>query len=380
MKFIPLVWAMLWRKKTRTLLTIFSIVIAFLLFGILQGVNSAFKEVVERSNVNKLLVANSASFLVSLPYADMAQIESVPGVEKVAHETWFGSYFQDPRNAIAAIPVEADRMLNVSPEIKIPKEQIAAMHVTRDGAILGRQLATKFGWKINDRVSLHSTIWIKGDGSSDWSFNVVGIFEAPTDRNQEQAMYFNYKYFDEARVSEKGTVGWYVVLVNDPTRSAQISAAIDKLFSNSSFETKTQSEKEFQQSFLKQVADISLIVTYILVAVFFSLLFASGSTMLQSVRERTPELAVLKTLGFSDSAVLSLVLCESVTLCVFSASLGLACALALFPAFKDSIGVVKMPPVVILEGILLAALMAFTIGIIPAWRAKRLVIVEALRS
>jgi len=380
MKFIHLIWTMLWRKKTRTLLTLLSIMIAFLLFGMLQGINAAFKEAVSRSNVNRLVVTSSVSFIESLPYADLAQIETIPGVAKVAYASWFGAYFQDAKNFVAAYAVDAAREFAVYPELKIPQKQLEALRNTRTGAIIGLDLAKKYGWKIGDRIPLHSTIWVKADGSSDWDFDLVGIYEDPADRTQEDAFFFNYKYLDEGRSFSKGRVGWYVVQVKDLTQSAQVAAAIDTLFTNSTDETKTQTEKEFQQAFLKQVGDIDLIITYILFSVFFALLFATGSTMMQVTRERIPELAVLKTLGFTDAGVAALVLSESLALCIFAALLGLGIAETLFPMLKDTFGVVAIPLPVVVEGILMAMLLAFTIGIIPALRAKRLVIAEALRS
>lgn len=381
MKFIPLIWAMLWRKKVRTSLSLLSIMIAFLLFGMLQGVNSAFKETIERSNVNRLVVTNRISITENLPYAYMQQIEALPGVQRVSHESWFGPYYQDPKNFIAAFPVEPEREFPAHPEYQVPAEQLAALEHTRDGAIIGAGLAKKYGWKVGDRIPLHSTIWVKAsDGNSDWDFDIVGLYQDPSDRAREDAMFFNYKYFDEARSFAKGKVGWYIVVVKDPSQSAVVAKEIDDHFANSPDETKTQTEKEFQQSFMKQIGDINLIVTYILFAVFFALLFAVGSTVMQAVREQVPELAVLKTLGFSDTRMLVLVLVQSLTLCVVAALLGLGLADLIFPALRNTLGVVKLPPTVILEGVLMSALLAVATGIVPAWRAKRLVIVEALRS
>ena len=380
MKYFPLLWAALWRKKARTIFTLLSITVAFLLFGMLQGVNAGFNQAVEKANVNRLITTSSIALTENLPYGDMAQIEALPGVARVAHATWFGPYYQDPKNFVFSFPVEPDRYFAIYPELVLPKEQLDAFIQTRTGAVIGAALARKYGWKIGDRVPLHSTIWTKPDGTSDWSFDVVGIYESPSDRAQESAFFFNYKYFDEGRSFGKGQVGWYIVQVKDPTQSAQVAAAVDKLFANSPDETKTETEKEFQQAFLKQLGDINMIVTYILFAVFFALLFATGSTMMQSVRERVPELAVLKTLGFSDTAMLTLVLCESLLLCLLAAALGLIAAWALFPMLKDTLGVVKLPTPVIVEGVVVAALLAFVTGIFPAWRAKRLDIVEALRS
>jgi putative ABC transport system permease protein len=380
MKHFPLVWSMLWRKKVRTSFTLLSIVTAFLLFGMLQGVNSAFKEAIDRANVNRLIVINKISLTENLPHSYMAQIESVAGVAAVSQYSWFGPYYQDPKNFIAAFPTEADRDRDMYPERKLPDDQYQALLHTRTGAVIGRGLAAKYGWKIGDKVPLHSTIWVKTAGGSDWDFDVVGIYEMPSNRAQENNFFFNYSYFDEARSFARGNVGWYVVRVKDPAQSAQIAGTIDRLFANSPYETKTETEKEFQQSFLKQIADINLIVVYILFAVFFALLFATGSTMMQSVRERIPELAVLKTLGFTDRGVLALVMSESLLLSVFAALLGLALAVLLFPSLKDTFGVVRMPMIVIGEGVGLAAGLALATGAVPAWRAKRLVIVEALRA
>lgn len=380
MKYFPLLWATLWRKKARTIFTLCVIVIAFLLFGMLQGVNSAFNQAVERANVNRLVTTSSIALTENLPYADMTQIEALPGVARVSHATWFGAYYQDPKNFVFSFPVEPEREFSVFPELKISKEQLDAFIHTRTGAVIGADLARKYGWKIGDRVPLHSTIWTKPDNTSDWTFDVVGIYENPDDRSQESAFFFNYSYFDEARAFGKGKIGWYTVQVKDPTQSAQVAIAVDKLFANSPDETKTETEKEFQQAFLKQIGDINLIVTYILIGVFFALLFATGNTMMQSVRERIPELAVLKTLGFSDTGMLALVLSESILLCVLAAFLGLFAAWLMFPALKDYLGVVKMPTPVIVEGVVVALLLAFITGIFPAWRAKRLDIVEALRG
>ena len=378
MKFLPLIWAALWRKKTRTVFTLLSIVVAFLLFGMLQGVNAAFNATIDRANVNRLIVANSMSFTESLPYSYMAQVETVPGVAAVSQQNWFGTYYQDPKNFVFSFPVEPERWRKTGTEYRLPQAQFDAWRRTRSGAIIGTQLAHQYGWKIGDRVPLHSVIWTKAGGSSDWDFDIVGIYSCPDSPSRENQFFFNYSYFDEARSFGKGLVGWLLVQVNDPARSAQIAADIDRRFANSSEETETKTEKEFQQSFLKQIGDINFIVTRILFAVFFALLFATGSSLMQSIRERVPELAVLKTLGFSDAGVLWLVLAESLLLCVLAALAGLAVAALLFPALRDTIGVVSLPRSVLIEGVIIAVLLALATGLLPAWRARRLNIVDAL--
>ncbi|SEQ03085.1 putative ABC transport system permease protein [Solimonas aquatica] len=379
MKYLPLLWASLWRKKLRTLFTALSIIIAFLLFGMLQGVNNAFNRTIELSNVNRLIVISKIALTESLPFSYTQQIESLPGVARVCYQSWFGSYYQDPKNFVFAFPVDPERMFEVYSEFKLPPEQLEAFKHTRSGAVVGADLAREYGWKIGDRVPLHSTIWTrKADGQSDWSFDIVGIYTVPSDRSQENQFFFQHEYFDEARAFARGTVGWFAVLIKDPNQAAAIGAAIDKLFANSQNETKAQTEKEFQMGFLKQIGDIQFIVTRILIAVFVALLFATGSTMTQSVRERIPELAVLKTLGFSDTRVLLLVLAEAVLLCLLSAAAGLALATALFPKLKNMLQVVELPAEVVFAGLGMALLLALAIGLPPAWRAMRLNIVDAL--
>ncbi|GGF21132.1 membrane protein [Aliidongia dinghuensis] len=378
MKYLPLVWSGLWRKRARTLFTLLSIVVAFLLFGMLQGTNAAFSRGVEGAHINRLVTVSRISFTEALPYADLAQIEAVPNVDRVAFASWFGTYFQDPKQFVFSFPIEPERYFDLYPEFKLPADQMAALQHTRTGAVIGAGLARKYGWKIGDRVPLHSTIWTKPDGTSDWTFDIVGVYTDPGDEAQENAFFFNHAYFDEARAFGKGTIGWYVERIKDPTAAAATGAAIDHLFLNSPDETKTQTEKEFQQSFLKQIGDINFIVTAILGAVFFTLLFLTWNTMMQSLRERIPELAVLKTLGFTDRGVLALVMAECLVMCVIAALLGLALSALAFPLMKDFLGVVRLPLQVLGLGLAVAVLLAVVTGLPPAWRAMRLNIVDAL--
>jgi putative ABC transport system permease protein len=292
--------------------------------------------------------------------------------------SWFGTYYQDPKNFVFSFPVDAQRYFDLYPEDHIPKEQLDALIHTRTGAVIGSELAKKYGWKIGDHVPLHSTIWTKSDGSSDWTFDIVGIYDDPDNAQRASQFLFNHAYFDEGRSFSKGTVGWYIVRIADPGKAAQIIQTIDNLFANSSDETRTLTEKENAQSFLKQLGDINFIVTAIVGAVFFTLLFLTGNTMMQSVRERIPELAVLKTLGFSDSGVLTLVLAESLLLCLIAAVVGLIAATAIFPILKDVAGVVALPRIVIALGLGAAVLLALISGLPPAWRARSLNIVDAL--
>jgi putative ABC transport system permease protein len=378
MKYIPLIWAGLWRKPLRTVFTLLSVVIAFLLFGLLQGVNAAFNQSIDQAGVDRLIVESRVSFTEGLPYADLEQIEAVPGVSGVAFASFMIAEYQDRKNTMVALPVDPARYFSVSPEVVVPPDQLDALVHTRTGAVVGQSLASKYGWKIGDRLPLHARNWANRDGSSDWSFDVVGIFRNTRDSSGEQAIVINHSYFDEARSVGKGTVGWYIVRIADPLQAVGVAAAIDKLFANSADETRTMSEKEFSQSFLKQVGDINFIVVAIIGAVFFTLLFLTGNTMMQSVRERIPEFAVLKTLGFSETHVLMLVLTESLALCIAAALAGLTLAALTFPLLRQVIGVPALPVNVILTGLGFAILLALAVGLPPALRARRLSIVDAL--
>lgn len=378
MKYFPLVWAGLTRKKLRTLFTLLSIIVAFLLFGLLQGVNAAFSRGVEGAHLDRLVVQGKVSMTDQLPLAYRAQIAAVPGVIGVTFASWFGGYYQDPKNTIFSFAVDAATYFDLFPEIQLPPDQRDAFVKTCTGAIIGRGLATKYGWRIGDSVPIKSTIWTKQDGTSDWTFQIVGIFTDPEDTSQEQRLFLNNDYFDEARADSKGMVGWYSVRIDKPAHATAIGAAIDQLFANSDHETKSVTEKEFQQSFLRQLGDINFIVSSIIGAVFFALLFLTGNTMMQSVRERIPEFAVLKTLGFQDHAVLSLVVSEGLVLALAAAAIGLAGSAAAFPALEGVVGVAHLPPGVIGLGLLYAVILALVTGLLPGLRVARLKIVDAL--
>jgi putative ABC transport system permease protein len=383
MKFFPLIWATLWRKKTRTIFTLLSIVVAFLLFGVLETVDYAFAHPsTGTSGANLLITLNKYSITLSLPFSDEQEIRSVPGIAEVTWLSWFGAYYQEQKNFVFALPIDIDTYLGIHKgDFVFDDAQMQAFRNSRDGALVNAELMKKHGWKIGDRIPLHSTIWTQKNGSLDWNFLVVGVYDVtdPTQRNQQASTFlFHYEFFDEGRSFGKGTVGWYEERVDDAAQSAAISARIDALFANSSNETKTQPAKDFALAFIKQFGDIGFILRAILGAVFFTLLFLTGNTMMQSVRERIPELAVLKTLGFTDANVLGLVLAESLLLCAIGALLGLAASYGVLPIIKQGLQGVELSPLALLPGIGVAVLLALIVGLPPALRAKRLNIVDAL--
>jgi putative ABC transport system permease protein len=384
MKYLPLIWATLWRKKTRTIFTLLSVVVAFLLFGVLETVDYAFAHPSGgATGADKLITTNKYSITLSLPFSDAQEIRAVPGVAEVTWISWFGGYYQESKNFVFAAPVDTDSYFNLhKDEFIVSDEQMKAFRNTRTGALVNSALMKKFGWKVGDKVPLHSTIWTqKKDGSLDWTFDIVGTFDAKdaTQASQQAStLLFHYDLFDEGRSFGKGSVGWFEERVADPSQSGAVSGRIDALFANSPNETKTQPAKDFAMAFMKQLGDIGFVLRAILGAVFFTLLFLTGNTMMQSVRERIPELAILKTIGFGDGKVVGLVIGESLLLCVIAASIGLALSYAALPIIKLGLQGVELSPVALLPGIAVAVLLALIVGLPPALRASRLNIVDAL--
>jgi putative ABC transport system permease protein len=384
MKYFPLVWATLWRKKARTIFTLLSMIVAFLLFGVLETIDYAFAHPSGgATGADKLITINKYSITLLLPFSDAQAIRAVPGVAEVTWLTWLGAYYQESKNFVFALPVDTDSYFNLhKDEFIVSGEQMQAYRNTRTGALVNSALMKKFGWKVGDKVPLHSTIWTqKKDASLDWTFDIVGSFDAkdPTQAGQQAStLLFHYELFDEGRSFGKGNVGWFEERVGDPSQSAAIAGRIDALFANSPNETKTQPAKDFALAFMKQLGDIGFVLRAILGAVFFTLLFLTGNTMMQSVRERTPELAVLKTIGFGDAKVLGLVIGESLLLCVIAAVIGLGLSYAAVPIIKLGLQGVEVSPRALLPGIGAAVLLALAVGTPPALRAMRLNIVDAL--
>ncbi len=380
LKYTPLVLSALLRKKTRTVFTLLALAAAFLLIGLLQAVNSVLAGGADFLGANRLIVQAKTSFTQPLPMRLMPQIESVPGVDRVSHSQFFGGIYQDPKNFFAQFVVNPQRLRDTYPEWTMPEDQWRSFISTQDGAIVGKILADKFGWKVGDIVPLNSFIWTKTDGTRVWEWRIVGIFSGRDKEWSDRAslMYLNYGQFDEGRVAgARGLAGVFVVRVRDPMQSERIAAEIDKRFENSADETKTQSEQEFQLGFLKQLGDIGFIVNAISGAVFFTILILTGYTMSQAVRERVPELAVLKCLGFTDRTVLLLVLAESLALCSIGALAGMVLATLVTGALPPEYPVHADSRVWLFAGGAVLVL-ASAVGLPPALHAMRIRIVDAL--
>lgn len=385
MKYLPLIWAELFRRKTRTILTLLSILAAFLLFGLLNGVRESFNEAGKSAvGAERLQTGSRLSFIQTLPFSLYSRIGQVDGVKRATYANWFGGAYQDPHNQIFSFAV-APNYLDLYPEIEVAAGERKAFADTRTGILVGEMLMKRFGWKVGQKIPLQSTIFPNSDGSKNWSFDIVGVMRAKDKKSggwYDQMLLLHWKYFDESTPYNRGEVGWYVSAVNDASQADRVAKGIDALSVNSAHETKTQTEQAAAASWMKQTADIGLIVGSIMGAVFFTLLLLTGNTMAQAVRERIPELAVLKTIGFSDGSVLGLVLAESVLLVLIGGALGLALAAVLGPIISvGSGGMITMPPVGLnswLLGLALMVAIGLLVGALPATRAMRLNIVDAL--
>jgi putative ABC transport system permease protein len=383
LKFLHLVWSALLRRKTRTSFTLLSVVAAFLLFGLLNSVREAFANAGQSvAGASRLITISKVSFMVALPKSLYMRIQSVPGVAEVSYANWFGGIYQDPKNFFPNEAVAAN-FFDVYPEFELTPAELRTFEATRTGAVVGASLATRFHWKIGDQIPLQATIFPQKGGVNTWTFNLVGIYHVanPRERGQENAMFFHWKYFDEAAEFGGGTVGWYIEKIAQPKDADHVAQAIDAMSAYSDHETKTQSEDAFRASFVSQFADIGLIVGSIMGAVFFTLVLLTGNTMAQAVRERIPELAILKTIGFSNRSVLALVLAESVLLLAIGGAAGLALADVAVSVIRARLGAIPMAPVGVgiwLQGLGLMALIGLLVGALPARRGMRLRIVDAL--
>jgi putative ABC transport system permease protein len=383
MKYFILIKAGLLRKKARTILTMLSIIVAFLLFGLLQGINQDIKSGLGDSNNRRLWTSSRVGGLSSLPISAMNRMAAVEGVGSIAHITLFGGYFRDAKNALPAFAANVDKLSAVYPELNITQAQIDAMKTTRSGALVGAPLAKKYGWKVGDKIPVGTTLWPNLEGRNHWTFDIVGIFDAMPKYARTSlgsGFWFNYDYLDESRLSDRHHVHQFIIQIDDPSHATAISASIDKLFENSSDETRTQTENAAIQSQLKQLADIDFIANSIVGAVMFTLLFLTANTMMQSVRERIPELAVLKTLGFPAGAVCALVLAESLLLCLSAAIVGLLLAAGAVKGVGAALGTGVLPAVVVAAGLAIAVALAVISGLAPALLAQRLNIVNALAA
>ena len=382
MKYLYLVWSNLKRKKVRTILTLLSIMVAFLLFGYLAAIKQGFSQGIEVAGADRLIVRHKISIIQLLPEAYESRIEQIEGIEDAVHQTWFGGVYQKPANFFAQMPVKPEEFLAMYPEYLLSDDEKQAWLSTRSGAIAGRGIADRFGWKVGDRIPINATIWQREGGELTWEFDLVGIYDGAEKGTDTSQFLFRYDFFDESRQNGKGLIGWFSVRISDPDRAAEVALMIDQEFANSPAETKAEPEGAFVQGFANQMGNIGFIMMSIVAAVFFTILLVAGNTMAYAVRERTNELAVLKAIGFTDRGVLGLVLGESMLLTLMGGGLGLGLAWMLVSMGDPTNGalpVFYIPLRDLMAGVVLVGLMGLVAGILPALQAQRLQIADALR-
>lgn len=384
MKYLHLIFRSLARRKLRTLLTTLSIAVAFVLFGYLAAINIAFSMGIDVTGVDRLLMINKVALIQPLPLAHLNRIEAAEGVADVAYATWFGGRYQDKENQFPVMAFSAERFLRLYPEYTIPDDQRKAWLANRTAAMVGVKLAERYGWKLGDRVPLQGNIYQRRDGSDTWEFTIDAIYVGDKKGVDETQFFFRHDYLEENRQEDaEGLVGWYVLRIDDPENAVEITKRLDASFANSPWETETSTEKAFLQGFANQVGNIGAILRWVLIAAFLMILLMAGVTMAQSVRERTGELGVLKTLGFTDGTVLRLVLAESLSLAVVGGGLGLLLGWVLVGSGDPTGGflpVFYIPTANLIVGVGFILLLGLAAGILPAWFAMRLRIVDALRK
>jgi putative ABC transport system permease protein len=381
-KFLPLIWSNLHRRRLRTLLTVLAIAVAFILYGYLSAIERALDQGVSVAGTDRLLTRHRVSITQPLPQTAQARIARLPGVRRVSPFAWFGGIYQDPKNFFGQMAVEPDAFLAMYPEYLLTEAEVQAWRKTKHGVIVGRRTAERFGWKVGDRIPLQPTIWLRGDNLPVWEFEIVGIFDGAKQGTDTTNFFLRYDYLEDARRFGKGIVSWFGVQVADPEEAALVAERIDAEFANSSSETKTETEGAFLRGWARQIGDIATIMAAILAAVFFTILLVAGNTMAQSVRERVAELGVLKALGYSDGGVLALVLGESCLLAGLGGGAGLLAAWLLIRRGDPTGGALPMfylPLERALLGLGLVLLLGVATGAFPAWQAGRLRIAEALR-
>jgi putative ABC transport system permease protein len=377
-KYLPLIWAGIWRKPGRTALVFLQVAVAFALFGVLQGMKTGVDRSVANSRADLLFVGPAEYGGAPLPISYLDRLRSIPGMKSVSFADGFLGTYQRPTEDVFALAIPPTNLwLTLAPEIfqVLPKD-LDALEKTRDGALISADIGKKYGWHIGDRIPLTSnTLQVNGSGT--WNFQIVGMF---TDHEVGEAGFIvmNYDYLEQARVLNKGTVRNFYAVISDPTHAAQMSDTIDQLFANSSNETKTASFRENAQQQMRSIGDLNLLIRAVTGTVLLALLFSVITIMMQTIRERTSELAVLKTLGFRDRSISLMVIGESLLVCITAALTGLALATGVFPYTAKFIPGLAMPLSVVGFGLIGAVLMALITAALPAWRAARLQVVDAL--
>ena len=314
MGFTNLILKNLSRHKLRTSLLVLCIFVAFTVYGVLKTLETAFNAGVEFSAANRLVTVNKINFTQSMPYAYYNRVKNVDGVKAVTFSKWFGGYYQEPKNFVVALAVEPESFFEVYEDFVINDDEKANFLKDRRGLIVGESLAGKFNWKVGDSIPLSSTIYSNKDGGHTWQFTIQGIFKGNKPQVDTNFVAMHYDYFDLSITFGSGTIGWLVLLTDNPDLNENVSKKIDNMFENSSFETRTTTESAFNKAFIEQIGNIGLIIQSVISVAFLTILMIVGNTMYLAVKERTKEIAVLKTIGFRRNIIFGLIIGESLFL------------------------------------------------------------------
>lgn len=385
MKFLPLVWSSLLRRKLRTVFTLLSVTVAFTLFGVLMAIRAGFSAGITVTGAERLVMLDKVSMINALPLRYRAQIASAPGVADVSHANWFGGIYQDPRNDFAKLAVDGESWLRIHPEFVVADEQKRAWLGDRTGALVGIETMRRFGWKLGDRIPVQGTIYRPTDGRP-WEFTIDAVYDSPEGTADRTQLFFHQAYLNEtlaAGAYGRDEVTFFMIKVANPRESEQVASRLDAIFDGASPQTRTATEKAFVANFANQVGDIGAIMLAIAGAVLFAILMVIGNTIAEATRERTSELAVLKTLGFGDGRIFALVLAESCAIAIGGGVLGLALAIAGIGLVGDPtsgmLPPIHLPAGDLARGVALIVALGVTAGLLPALQARRLRIVDALR-
>jgi putative ABC transport system permease protein len=380
-KFRRLIFANLFRKKVRLILTVGSFAVALFLFSFLAVVKGAFGRGADIAGADRLIIINRISIIQPLPLSYREKILRIPGVKAITHNNWFGGVYQDEKNFFPQFAIDIENQRKVLPELKVPDDQWANFVKDRQGAIAGAKTAARFHWKIGDRIPIKTTIF---GGANTWEFNLDGIYHSDTVGGDESQFWFQWDAFEEGVPKTfKDHVGWYVLKIDNPEDAPRIAKAIDSMFSNSDFETKTETESAFAAGWVKQFGNIEFLILTIGAVVFFTLLLVTGNTMAISVRERIGALATLKAIGFGDRKILFFVLAESLIIALVGGLLGLGLAALAIPvlgaALNGLLPTLILSPAILSVGLGTALLVGIISGLLPGIGAMRMRVVNALR-
>jgi len=382
MNDLTLIRKNVFRKKLRAILLTLSILIAFLIFGVLGAFYKVWTSGGELAAEDRLVTVNRINFTVSMPYAYWSRVQAIEGVRNASHASWFGGYYQDPTQFVQTFAIDAESYLDAYPELVFPDGQREAFLNNRTCLAVGEDLASQYGWELGQRIPLLSNIWQKTDGTASWEFDICAIFDGETEEYPANYAMFHYDYYNEALAFNQDQIGWMIINTTDPARNDEIARAIDGMFANSPAETETTTEAAFNEAFANQFGNIALILLFVVGSAFTTILIIVGFTMVTAINERTGEIAVMKTLGFPAPRIFRMVLAESVLLSLVGGLLGLGLAWLMISGVAEAAAAflpgLALPAEVFLTGLGLAVLLGLLTGIVPAINAQRVKIVTAL--